>query len=536
MTTPRRRKGVAVRSLALLVAGQLAVSACTATGGSTTPTPSTPQASSSTQQATSSAQAAPSWTFGPVAWGTCTDQKNWDANGWDAARLADRDVRCGTLSVPRDHANPSDGTLGMAVVRVRANRQHDRLGALVFNPGGPGGSGLDFMPYFARWVPDELLERFDLVSFDPRGVVSSQAFDCGDDPAPGAPPDVLPDVLTEAGFAQGQAWETAHSQACAEQIAARRTSFGTDAVARDMDLLRAALGDEKLTYVGWSYGARLGAHYAHLFPDRVRALILDAPPHPSAQSPEVVDAQLDGFESTLSAYVQQCPSRASCAKVGGDPRKVLERVVSSARQTPITSYRPSGDPPATWNVVLSSVLSHLQSPSLWPVLDEALGDADRGDAGTLYDAIDTVKGKTPAHPDTDTRDVQQAVQCTDIGPTRDLDSLRGQAVSIVADHPTFGSYGAWWLFHCSTWTAPRVPLPAPTTTTTGTVLVIAGEADPTTPLAGAQALREALGSAAGLLVSSTTGHTSFGPSGCVNAVVVRVLVDATSQGQPTRCT
>lgn len=520
---PVRPTGVAARTLTLLVAAQLILGACTSSGGSTSAPASTPQAP-------------PSGTSGPLAWGACTDTKNWDHVGVDAARMADLDVRCGVLNVPRDHANPGDGALGMAVVQVRSTRQHDRLGALVLNPGGPGASGLDFMPSWAGWFPDELLERFDLVSFDPRGVGSSQALDCGDNPPSNPKPVALTDVLTDAGFAEGQARMAAHSQACAEQIALRRTSFGTDAVARDMDLLRAALGDDQLTYVGWSYGARLGAHYAHLFPERVRVLILDAPPHPSAQSPEVVDAQLDGFESMLSAYVEHCPSRPSCASVGGDPRSILEAVVRSARQTPIPSHRPGGDPPATWDVVLSSVLSHLPYPQMWPYLDEALAEADRGDAGALYDALDADKGKTPAHPEADHRNAQEAFQCTDMGPPPDLDALRGQATGIVADHPTFGSLGAWWLFHCSTWTAPRVPLPPPTTTTTGTMLLVAGEADPSTPLVGGQALRQALGPTARLLVSAKPGHTSFGQSGCVSAVVVRVLVDGTAQGQPTRCT
>ncbi|MBI4939444.1 MAG: alpha/beta fold hydrolase [Actinobacteria bacterium] len=419
----------------------------------------------------------------------------------------------------------------MAVVRVRSRRQHDRLGSLVLNPGGPGSSGIDAMPGWTAWFPDGLLERFDLVSFDPRGTGASGAFDCGDAAARSA----VADVLTDAGFAAGQARSAAHSRACAAEIADRGAGFETDAVARDLDVLRQALGDEWLTYVGWSYGARLGAHYAHLYPDRVRALVLDAPPHPTASWPEVVDAQLDGFESTFAAYLRDCPSRDSCALVASDPQRVLDRVVRTARETPIPSGRPTHDPPATWDLVIRSVLAHLPSAQLWPDLDAALSEADRGDSGSLYAMIDAIKGKTPGRPDADTDDAQHTVLCTDTPESADLRALRAAAVGAVRDHPTFGAYGAWWLFECSTWTAPRAPLPTPTSTTTAPVLVIGGEGDPSTPLAGAQALTRLLGPSAALLTSSTPGHTAFGRSACVNDRVVRELVDAVLARQSMSC-
>jgi pimeloyl-ACP methyl ester carboxylesterase len=519
--TSSRGHGVA----GAVVAGVLVLTACSgASDGSPaarTPTPLGPASSTPTPE--------PS---GPVSWTACTQTANWDLAGPPAERRRDLDVRCGVLTVPGDHSRPGRGTLAVAVVRVRSRRQHDRLGSLVLNPGGPGSPGIDAMPAWAAWFPDELIERFDLVSFDPRGTGASGALDCGDAAAPSA----VADVLTDEGFAAGQARSAAHSRACATAIAARRAGFGTDAVAQDLDLLRQALGDERLTYVGWSYGARLGAHYAHLYPDRVRALVLDAPPHPMASRPDVVDAQLDGFESTFAAYLRDCPARDSCALVAGDPRRVLDRVVRTARETPIPSGRPQGDPPATWDLVVRSVLAHLPSPQLWPALDAALSEADRGDSGSLYAMVDAIEGKTPDRPDADTDDAQHAILCTDTPEPTGIGALRAAAVETVRDHPTFGAYGAWWLFECSTWTAPRRPLPPPTSTTTAPVLVIGGEADPSTPFAGAQALVRLLGRSAVLLTSSTPGHTSFGRSGCVNGRVVRALVDAHLARQPVSCT
>lgn len=460
----------------------------------------------------------------------CTDEANWAAAGPAPDARRRLTVTCHALAVPRDHAHPEQGTLSMAVVRVRSSRQHVRIGSLVLNPGGPGGSGLDAMPGWAATLPDALLQRFDLVSFDPRGVGQSGALHCPDrDDGP-----ALGDVLDARAVAAAETRWATRDRDCASAIAATGATFGTDAVARDLDVLRQALGDERLTYVGWSYGARLGAHYAHLFPDHVRALVLDSPPHPTAQWPDVVDAVLDGFEQTYAAYTAACLARDTCAVSPSDSRARLDRVLRSARERPIRSGRPAGDPPATSDVVLRAVLGFLPAPTLWPDLDRAILEADQGDSGSLYEIIDSLEGRTPAHPANDSDVMRDAVFCTD---TRELsdERLRAAAPGIASSHPTFGAYGAWWLYQCATWAAPREPLPVPTSTTRGDVLVIGGSADPSTPLAGARALAEVIGRAATLLVSGTPGHTSFGRSDCVAAHVVRLLVRAQRPAAESRC-
>ena len=295
----------------------------------------------------------------------CTDTANWDAVAIPPRRRERLDVRCSTLAVPLDHARPGKGTLTLAVVRVRAAGGHDRIGSLVLNPGGPGGSGLDQMPGWVSWLPDELLARFDLVSFDPRGTGASSPIRCADLPG-GLAGTPLPDLLTDAGFAAATARVRARAAACADALAARGGTFGTDAVARDLDLLRDAIGDERLTYVGWSYGTRLGAHYARLYPGRVRALLLDGPPNPVAAWPDVVGAQLAGFERAFESYADGCRERASCVVVPGGARGVLARVVAAARTRAIPSGRPRDDPPATWDVVTRAVFGFLAAPELWP--------------------------------------------------------------------------------------------------------------------------------------------------------------------------
>ena len=463
----------------------------------------------------------------------CTDTPNWDAVDVPPERRRRIDVRCSTLTVPLDHADRQRGTLEIAVVRVRARDQVDRIGSLILNPGGPGVSGLDRMPGWVAWLPDELLTRFDLVSFDPRGTGASSPLRCGrPDDLDTAP---VPDMRTETGFAAGKELLRERASACADVLAERAGPFGTDAVARDLDLLREALGDRRTTYVGWSYGARLGAQYAHLFPDRVRALVLDAPPHPTASWREVIDAQITGFETAFASYATGCPTRDSCGLVAGDPRGVLARLVRSARIRPVPSGRPAGDAPATWDVVLRAVLGFLAAPELWSDLDAALSEADRGDSGSLYDMVDSLEGRTPAHPDADTDDAMQVVLCTDTAAGGDIDDVRAEARDFGRAHPTFGEIGAWWLFACSAWTAPRVPLPPPDTTTTAPLLVVGTTADPATPFGGAVALADVLGPRGVLLRSAGAGHSAFGRSDCVGRHVVRYLLDVDPPPRGTVC-
>ncbi len=463
-------------------------------------------------------------------WVACGDDENWSLAGPPPERRAHLTVECTTLAVPIDHDDPESRTLDLALVRVRDDRQHDRIGSLVLNPGGPAASGLDFLPAWASWFPDSLLERFDLVTFDPRGTGQSHPLACDEVESDGSP-----DVTTAAGYREVAQSVAAYHASCARQLGDDAGAFGTDAVARDLDLLRHALGDERLTYVGWSYGARLGAHYAHLFPERVRALVLDAPPDPDATTPRAVDAQLDGFEAAFEEYAGTCGSRETCAP-GSDPRALLTRIRARARTSGIPSGRPAGDAPADEGMVDRAVLGFLAYPSAWPDLDLALAEADRGDSGALYAMVDSLEGSTPAHPETDTDTAMGVVQCTDTPRPPSPRALRPQVRRLARTHPVFGPSGSSWLLSCTGWPdRARHALPSPTSATTADVLVISGTADPSTPITGARALARALGPSATLLVSERPGHTSFGSSPCVDGHVVDYLLTARAPAPRTWC-
>jgi pimeloyl-ACP methyl ester carboxylesterase len=464
-------------------------------------------------------------------WTACGEDDNWVVAGPSAARRAHLTVECAELRVPLVYDDPRSTSLSMAVVRVRDDRQHDRIGSLVLNPGGPAASGLDYLPAWATWFPDELLERFDLVTFDPRGTGLSDPIDCPDDSSV----EPVPDVATTAGFRELTRRIAEDEASCAEHLGSAAGAYGTDDVAQDLDLLRTALGDDHLSYVGWSYGARLGAHYAHLYPDQVRALVLDSPPAPDSSTYAVVEAQIEGFEAAFHDYVATCQRRSFCTGLR-NPEQVLHRVRIRARESGIASGRPAGDPPADEEVVVRAVLGFLASPSSWGDLDRALAEAERGDAGSLYDMVDSLKGRTPSHPDADTDAAMGVVRCIDSPSPDSLEALRTAARRVATEHPTFGTSGAAWLLSCTGWPeSARRTLPPPTSSTDADLLVVAGAEDPSTPLAGGQALAGDLGSAAVLLVSEQAGHTSFGSSPCVDEHVVDYLITGRAPAPGTVC-
>jgi pimeloyl-ACP methyl ester carboxylesterase len=460
------------------------------------------------------------------------------AGFWDASLLPDDrqdrfEIDCAVLAVPLDHADPARGHLDVAVVRARAKDQRQRIGSLVMNPGGPGVSGVDALASWAAWVPDELLTRFDLVSFDPRGTGRSAPIRCRALPA-GLMDAPLPDLFTDTGWAAATELLQAKARACQEPLGDNARFFSTDATARDLDRLRAALGDARLSFVGSSYGARLGAHYARLFPEQARALVLDGPPAATAAWDRIVESQVAGFEAAYASYAAQCQTRETCASIGDGPR-LLDRVVQAAQVRPIPSGRPAGDPSATSDVVLRSVLGFLAAPELWSSLDSALVEAAGGDSGSLYDMIDSLRGRTVGNPDADTDDAASVILCNDQPPGLDVGGARVAAAGLARRYPVFGEYGAWWLFACSYWNGPRPGIATTALTVAAPILILGTQADPSTPYAGVTDFAASLGAQGVLLTWAGSGHTAFGRSPCVGDHVTAYLIDLTTPEQGTVC-
>ena len=332
-----------------------------------------------------------------------------------APRLAPMvDLGCGQLVVPLDYAHPEGEQITLQIIRARHREQSDRIGSLIYNAGGPGLPGVEYAPYLLSWLPESLLTRFDVVRFDPRGTGGSAPINC---PAP--PESKTPNVLTEAGFADAVQLERQRSRRCLQVLSSRAPHFSTQATARDIDRLRAAVGDQSLTFLGPSYGAKLGAEYAHRFPTSVRAAVLDGPSAPSATEFDSLVRQTKGFEATFDQYAKGCATRLTCKRIG-DPHAFVTRLVARADAAPIPSAG-GDDRPADGLDVLDAVRSALYDKVRWHQLDRILYEASEfNNSAGLFAMIETLYGppvedSAPA----DFMDANYVINCNDsaVGPT-----------------------------------------------------------------------------------------------------------------------
>jgi pimeloyl-ACP methyl ester carboxylesterase len=451
-----------------------------------------------------------------------------------ADRLSQLTFSCSSLEVPVDYSQPGADQIPLQIMRVtKVTDAADRIGTLVMNPGGPGQSGLAHLPYWMSWISDDLLDRFDIVTFDPRGTGNSAPIYCGDLPQDDQPAQ-YPDLREEKGWADATKRVNDMDDGCLTTLGDRLTAFNTQDTARDIDVLRDALGDRQLTYLGWSYGAKLGGEYAHQFPDRVRALVLDAPSSPNKDWISIIQAQTAGFEQSFDAYAAGCASRPTCAAIG-DPRALVLDLVKTANTTPIPSYRPGDDLPATGATIVDGVVALLYDDAAWPHLDRSLQEAKDGDSGSLFEAFDNLIGsdaqdkrRPPAG------DAGYVINCNDRPPGPSEAAIKSAAAQLMADHEIFGAMGSLALVECSTWTVQRGALNLPTAPSAPNLLVIGTLHDPATPYEGAVDLAETLGSAT-LLTWEGNGHTAYGQSECINRLVDAYFISLTVPEPGTRC-
>ena len=244
------------------------------------------------------ARAGPSSTrAGLSAWKACGDK-----------------LQCALLRVPVDYTRPDGAQVDVAVARLRATQPKRRLGSLVFNFGGPGDAGTTTLPSFAREIPAAVRARYDLVSFDPRGTGNSRPVECINDRTADRLNAVDPTPNTDAelpSFYDGRHEPVDLVAQCVAKNGAWLAQLGSRNVARDVDRLRAALGDDKLAYLGFSYGTVIGAVYAQMFPDRVGRMVLDSPVDLSANALEELRANSDGFEQALDDFLADCAPRSA---------------------------------------------------------------------------------------------------------------------------------------------------------------------------------------------------------------------------------
>src|SRR5215218_228106 len=475
---------------------------------------------------TSAAAASP--TEAPVVeieWTDCTEQLG-KLLGKDTPG-ADRDLtfECGRTDVPIDYDDPTGDTLPLFLVRATLGTQTDRIGSLLINPGGPGASGAEYAIRQALTMPEEVLERFQLVGFDPRGVGLSTAVEC-------IPPDLKAELFSaeprptsaediDAAFAMADQIATGCEKAYPDALGI----FNTVDTARDMDRLRQALGDEQLTYLGYSYGTTLGSTYAEMFPDKVRAMVLDGAVDPDADPVADAEGQAAGFEHAFNAFAKSCKALRAGCPMGDDPRGFLENLLDRAEKKPIPTDKKGDDREAKAGDVFTAVVAALYEQDAWPQLSQALAAARKGDAEEVFTLADSYTQRLADGSYSNLFDANYAINCADTPEDEQVseDEIRTLVAEWSKKYPLFGPGSATSLYNCNVWDAERTPLPERDAEGSPPILVIGTEGDPATPLAGAVDMAKDLDSGV-LLTWQGEGHTAYPKTKCVTRAVDTYLL------------
>ncbi|MEV7068929.1 alpha/beta hydrolase [Streptomyces collinus] len=431
------------------------------------------------------------------------------------------DWQCATLKVPLDWSEPDGETIGLGLIRAKA-RGDDRVGSLLFNFGGPGASGVSMMPSYAPTV-SSLRERYDLVSWDPRGVAASEGVRCrGDKEIQAAESvDVSPDTPAEeqayfedaADFGEG----------CRKNAGKLMAHVSTADSARDMDRIRQVLGDARLNYFGISYGTELGGTYAHLFPKKVGRMTLDAVVDPGADTVGHAENQARGFQRALNGYL---------ASTGQDPEEGTRKIADLLRRIDARPL-PAGTPgrKLTQTLAVTGILLPLYSKDSWPTLTSALDAAERGDGSELLALADRYNERDPSGRYGTTTHSQRVISCLDDRQRPTMAETKPLLPRFERISPVFGAFLGWdtagW---CHDWPVPgQHDTPEVSAPGAAPVLVVGNTGDPATPYEGARRMADELDKGVGVMLTwRGDGHGAYGSgSDCIDSTVNAYLLDGT---------
>lgn len=430
---------------------------------------------------------------------------------------------CTTIEVPLDYADPDGRAIELSVLRVPAGDEDRRVGSLVVNPGGPGGSGVEYAANAEQFFGAELRRSFDIVGFDPRGVGRSTPLDCVTDKELDTFVAADPDPDTAAELARADRLLEQFGNGCLEESGDLARHMSTAEAARDIDILRAVLGDPKLSYFGASYGTFLGATYAELFPARVGRMVLDGALDPSLSTLELSLVQAKGFETALRSYVGHCVDRGNCF-LGGSVDQGVRRIQQLFDQIERDPLPASGRTLTIGNAVLG-VWAPLYSEGNWPYLDTALQAAFGGDGSVLMALSDAYTSRGPDGYTDNSLEALYAVNCLDNDDAIPSSEVEQYIPRFEKASPTFGRIFAYSLSSCAQWPIEggRV-VEEIDAAGAAPILVVGTTRDPATPLEWAVALAEQLES--GILVRRDgDGHTGYlAGNECVDSTVESYLV------------
>jgi pimeloyl-ACP methyl ester carboxylesterase len=446
--------------------------------------------------------------------------------------------QCATMKVPLDWNKPKGDTIELALIRARASGPASRrIGSLIFNFGGPGSSGVATLPAFGKSYAT-LRTRYDLVSFDPRGVGRSAPVECANDPQLDAylQQDATPDDADERTRLLDDTKE--FNAACEENSGKLLPHVRTTEAARDMDLMRQVLGDAELHYFGISYGTELGGVYAHLFPQHVGRAVFDAVVDPTQNEEQDSLAQAKGFQRALDNFAEDCASKTEDCPIGDSAQNIKDRIAKLLKDLdsePIVGIAPRE---LTQAAATSGISQALYSKDYWEYLTEGLDQAYDGNGQILLALSDLLSGRSENGEYSNLIAANTAINCADRKARYTADYVEQKLPEFRAASPLFGDSLAWGMVGCTGWAVPgaadhpdvRAPGSAP-------ILVVGNTGDPATPYEGTRKMVEALGKGVGVeLTYKGQGHGAYrSENACVQDAVNGYLLDGKVPTAGTVC-
>ncbi|MBB5633554.1 pimeloyl-ACP methyl ester carboxylesterase [Cryobacterium mesophilum] len=438
--------------------------------------------------------------------------------------------QCATATAPMDWSNPSGKSIELALIRASATGQ--RLGSLLVNPGGPGGSGYDFIRDSLTYAVDATLTtHYDIVGFDPRGVNKSSAVSCYSDPSQmdaflfDIPPNP---VGSDAWISDLEKSNADFGQACLKYTGDLLGFVDTVSAARDLDLLRAVLGDTKLNYLGYSYGTFLGATYADLYPTKTGHLVLDGAIDPATTDFEVTETQAVGFENAARAYLKDCMTGKGCP-FSGTVDGAMAKIRSILDGLDASPLRASDGRMLGSAAMFNAIILPLYSESNWKYLNDLFADVMKGNADYAFQLADAYYGRNAdgTYADNST-EAFIAINCLDYISTSSRATLRAEAAELARAAPTFGPQMSYGGTSCDDWpfkaTRVRGPIHA---AGSAPIIVVGTTNDPATPYQWAKNLASELDNGH-LVTYHGEGHTAYNKSNaCVNNAVDQFFVSGT---------
>ncbi len=419
-----------------------------------------------------------------------------------------QDFQCATLAVPIDYSRLSTGTFEIALLKYEA-RTSKKIGSLIVNPGGPGGSGVDYA-YAAEYIfsPD-ILDRYDIVGFDPRGVSRSAPIRCLDDKELDANnnSDSKPD--NEEEFKQILRDTKKYVEICKNKNK-HLSEYSTANVARDMDILREAVGDKQLNYMGKSYGTYLGTLYAQFFPDKVGRVVLDGAVDPTISNFQQKLTQAISFDQAFLAFAKDCAEKKNCSLPQGENEAIVEMqdLFAQAVKKPL-STKSSNRTLSETMMVLGTASAMYDSATGWPKLRKAISQAQNGFGDEFLTLADEYTGRRSdgSYPNNEF-DSGAVIDCLDVDEPRTVMQIKRKAKSFAEQAPLFGPYLAYGGLTCKYFGQSQKVTISPTNTA-NPIIVIGTTGDPATPYEWAQGLSKLLTNS--VLVSlKGEGHTGQG--------------------------